>query len=233
MTVCGGSDVRVTAMQPGDENLQEAVTLACQGQVNRAFDLLQKITAQNPENAQAWMWLAHVSQTHDEKRAALRRVLLLQPDNTRIRAALHRLTSPSYIQNAIQNGVFIGYARADELFAVDISDSLREHGIKSWLDMTEISTDSTWFGSVTRALRKSGLVLLVLSPAALRSEELRHEIAWYLQTGKLIVPVMHQPCDIEAFGLTVPPVDFSESYAVGLQNLLELLGAATQAGHSA
>jgi hypothetical protein len=211
---------------------QEAVTLARRGNVAQAYRLLQQVTRRNPRNAQAWMWLAYVSQTVEQKRAALRQAMTLQPENQQIRDALIQIVTPRHIQRAARQGVFIGYARADELIAVDLTDSLCQNDIRAWLDMTEISTDTTWHGSITRALHESGLMLLILSPAALHSEELRAEMTLFMQTGKIILPVIHEHCDFASLGLLCPPVDFRDNYLLGLQQLLTLLTTPLGAGNA-
>ena len=211
---------------------QQAVALARRGNAAQAYRLLQQVTRKNPGNAQAWMWLAHVSQMVEQKRAALRQARALLPENQQLREVLLELSTPRHIQKAARSGVFIGYARADELFAIDLTDSLCQNDIRAWLDMTEISTDTTWHGSITRALHESGLMLLILSPAALQSEELRAEMTLFLHTGKIILPVIHEHCDFASLGLLCPPVDFRDNYMLGFQQLLALLTNPQQAGNT-
>lgn len=215
----------------GDSPLRDAVTLARQGDSRQAQRLLQKLTLKEPQNVQAWLWLAHVAQTSEQQRAALSQAHLLQPDNVPIHESLQRLFAPQHIQRAARDGVFMGYARADELFAVDLVDNLGQHDISAWLDMADIGIDSTWHGSISRALHQSGLMLFILSPAALQSAELRAEMSLFLHTGKIILPVIHQTCDFEPLGLLCPPVDCRD-HTSGLQHLLALLTDVQEAGNA-
>ena len=205
------------------QQIQEVARLARKGQISHAYELAQQITVREPDNFQAWMWLAYMAQTDNEKRSALRRALALRPGDPSIREALRSLMSLAYIRQAARSGIFIAYARADELFAVDLADSLQAGGIRTWLDMTEINLETTWHGSVTRALMQSGIMLLVLSPEALHSKELISERNWFLQTGKIVLPVVHKTCDYEALNLLVPAVDFRTDFAQGAQQLIHLL----------
>lgn len=218
--------------QAGENSLQKAVALAREGQTGHAFELLQQITSEEPDNVSAWMWLAYVAESIEMKRAALRRVVRLRPHDRQVRAALERLMTPRHIQTAARKGVFIGYTRADELFAVDLHDSLHESGLPAWMDMTEIGPDTTWFGSIQKALHQSGLMLLVASPDALRSEELRYEMDWFLETGKIVVPVLRHTCPVDRLGLHLAPVDFRAGYETGLGRLLVLLKDEQVAGQS-
>jgi hypothetical protein len=216
-----------------EQSLQEVARLARKGNIAHAYELAQQITVQQPDNFHAWMWLAYVAQMDTEKRAALRRAHVLRPHDAAVREALRRLIAPRHIQRAARSGVFMGYARADELFAVDLTDSLRSNGIYAWMDMTEISFDTTWHSSVARALTQSGLMLLVLSPEAVESGELQTERRWFMEAGKIIVPVLHKTCDYASLGLLCPAVDFRQDYATGLKQLLELLKSPQRAGQSA
>jgi hypothetical protein len=71
--------------------LQEAIRLARAGKTTQAHVLLQQILAQAPDLAIAWLWLATVAATHDERVSALHRVLELEPDNQTARSALEQL----------------------------------------------------------------------------------------------------------------------------------------------
>lgn len=213
--------------------LQQVAQLARKGDISHAYELVQQITAREPGNFNAWMWLAYVAQMDTEKRSALRRALALKPDDSAVRDTLRRLISPRHIQRAARSGVFMSYARADELFAVDLTESLRANGINAWMDMAEISVDTTWHSSIAKALTQSGLMVFVLSPAALETEELSTERRWFLETGKIVVPVLHQTCDYDKLDLFAPVVDFRQNYDDGLQRLLRLLKTPQEAGQSA
>ncbi len=209
----------------GDQQLNEAVALAKQGDATRSLRLLRKITTHDPNNVHAWMWMAYVAPTNDQKRAALRRALALKPDSRQIRQTLERLITPRHIQRAANDGVFIGYSRADEVFAVDLNESLRANGFTTWLDIAEIDPETTWHHSIARALRECGLMVMILSPAALQSDDLGVERDWFLQTGKIILPVLHQDCDYQSLNLICTPIDFRYEYGSGVQALIKTLTA--------
>ena len=207
----------------GNNQLKEAVKLARQGDSTRSLALLRQIIEHDPNNVFAWMWLAYVAPDSDQKRAALRRALALKPNNRQVRTTLQRLTTPLHIQRAARDGVFMGYSRSDEIFAIDVNDNLRANGINTWLDMTEIDTDTTWHHSVVQALHTCGLMVMILSPAALRSDDLHSELDWFLQKGKIVVPVLHENCDYRSLDLMCPPIDFRSDFGQGVQSLLQLL----------
>jgi hypothetical protein len=214
----------------GENALRAAIRLAQQGRAHQAYRDLQKITRRDPQNVHAWMWLAYVAPNSNEKRAALRQARALQPQNADVEVALHRLVAPPHIYQAVRSGVFISYARADELFAIDLVDVLNAREIRAWLDITQIDPHTTWHTSIATALRNCGLMLMILSPAALRSEDVDRERQWFWQTGKIILPVLHADCDFESLNLAVPPVDFRASFDLGVQQLLQILLAPAEVG---
>jgi hypothetical protein len=203
--------------------LDTAVMHIRSGEYAQACNLLRAIVADEPTNERAWAWLAYAATDIEEKRAALYRAHRLNPRNTRLFDALLRFMSGPYSVQAAQSGVFISYVRADELFALDLRESLRAAGVKAWLDMTDIPAEADWDNAVERALNTCGLMLVLLSPAAFQTRELRFERQQFLDVGKIVVPVIVEPCDVAALHLPHPPVDFRHGYPAGLQQLLKLL----------
>ncbi len=182
-------------------------------------DLLRQIVAAEPANKDAWMWLAHVGASIEEKRASLHHAYLLDPH---VHETYKRLLTPAHIAHAARSGVFICYARPDELFALDLTESLRATGIKVWLDMTDMPDDADWHTAITAALDGCGVMLLLLSPEALSAVDVRTEQQHFLDVGKIVVPVLHKTCEYSVFRNPSLPIDFRHDYDLGLQHLLRL-----------
>ncbi|GAB4573097.1 MAG: hypothetical protein Kow0077_14420 [Anaerolineae bacterium] len=90
-----------------EQLLREGARAARQGQKEVARAIFQQIVAQDPENEQAWYWLAAVVETDRERVAALRRVLKINPQNTRAREILNRLkTQQEEVSSGGGSGVF-------------------------------------------------------------------------------------------------------------------------------
>lgn len=203
--------------------LSQAIALARQGHNAQSHELLIHIVEAEPTNPTAWAWLAYVAPDITEKRIALHKALRLKPDDARLRAAFQHYTGPDYTRQAAEQGVFISYARPDELFAVDLMDSLHDAGIHAWMDMTEVSDDTNWHSAIARALRSCGLMVLVMSPAAIESEDITLERDWFLNTGKVIVPVLHRECDSAQLYPYQDAIDCRSSSPPGLKRLISLL----------
>lgn len=80
--------------------LQLGIEAARSGDKAEARELFRLVTREDPNNAQGWLWLAGVAEDREEKRAALERVVQIEPGNELARKGLAalggaRATTPS------------------------------------------------------------------------------------------------------------------------------------------
>ncbi|MDX2139233.1 MAG: hypothetical protein SF123_14185 [Chloroflexota bacterium] len=76
--------------QPQDR-LKQAISAAQRGDKTAARRLLQQVLSEDKNNEIAWMWMASVVDTVDERRVCLQRALKINPNNARAQEALRRL----------------------------------------------------------------------------------------------------------------------------------------------
>lgn len=161
--------------------------------------------------------------TPEDQRALLRKALMARPTDTIIKQNLSRLMSAQYVKQAAYQGVFISYTRADELFAMELSEDLRQLGVKVWLDMVDIPFDGDWHSEVAAALARCGLMLMIVSHSALENPDWSAECRGYIETGKMIIPVMREACKLNNLDLLYPPVDFRHDYMAAVNTLVRAL----------
>jgi len=77
--------------------LQQAIALAQEGRTAEARSILEAIVAANPNQEIAWLWLATVSGSVDERITFLERALALNPNNPTSQQAYQRLTGRAYM----------------------------------------------------------------------------------------------------------------------------------------
>src|ERR687885_755230 len=70
-----------TGMAESDTILQLGIDAAREGNREEARNLFGLLTRQEPDNLQAWLWLPGVARGPEKRRAALERVLELDPTN--------------------------------------------------------------------------------------------------------------------------------------------------------
>jgi len=78
-------------MAESDSILQLGIEAAREGNREEARNMFGLLTRQQPNNLQAWLWLAGVSDGPDERRAALERALEIEPTNELAIKGLQRL----------------------------------------------------------------------------------------------------------------------------------------------
>lgn len=159
--------------------------------------------------------------TINKRRLMLYKAIQEFPNNQRIRNALLRTYASEHIHRTVQEGVYIGYNRVDELFALELNTALRQAGVNVWLDQIDVDPDEDWEYAVSNTINRSGVMILVLSPHAVDDDELQQEAITFLESGKIVIPVVHEICDINTLDLILPPIDFSADFDKGLQFLLQ------------
>jgi hypothetical protein len=119
---------------------------------------------------------------------------------------------------------FISYSRANSEFAVRFARDLRNAGFDIWLDQLDIPKGSRWDDEVERALESSSTFMIVLAPQSIESQNVKDEIAYAIDAGKHILPVLLQPCKIPFRLRRFQFVDFTnKSYQEGLAEIQLLL----------
>lgn len=82
---------REQAAFDADQLTQRAIAAAQVGDNEEAEALLRRATELDPDNAQAWLWLARVVDDLEEKQAHFQQVLALEPYNDRAKLGLERV----------------------------------------------------------------------------------------------------------------------------------------------
>ena len=203
--------------------LASAMRYVRDGHLQQARYLIQRVLAIDLQNEHGWLLMAYVAQSNEERREALWQLLLLNSEHERIQQAYFKLTDATHIQRAAQNGVFLSYTQADQIFAVQLAEDLRFMGVPIWLDTVDMPDDSDWHEAVTAALERCGLMLVVTSPAAQSADNVQTEIRHFMSAGKIVLPVQLRTSSLQSLGLWTPPIDFRDDYDLGLQTLIQTL----------
>ncbi len=123
--------------------------------------------------------------------------------------------------------IFISYSRADSEFALELAEKLRASGAEIWIDQLDISPGQRWDRAIGEALETSDLLLVILSQAAVDSDNVMDEVAYALEEKKRIVPVLHRNCKIPYRLRRVHRIDFTVGFDKGFAQLLKALNIKT------
>jgi photosystem II stability/assembly factor-like uncharacterized protein len=118
---------------------------------------------------------------------------------------------------------FMSYSREDSEFALRLARDLRDAGASVWIDQLDIRPGAHWDNAIEDALLEAPQMLVVLSPASSRSPNVRNEISFALEQGKIVVPVIYKDCIVPLQLQRQNRIDFRADYARGLSALLDHL----------
>lgn len=119
---------------------------------------------------------------------------------------------------------FISYSRVNKEFAGKLAKELRNDGFPVWFDLLDIPTGSRWDDEVEKALRECPIFLIILTPAAINSENVKDEIGYAIDHGKRILPVLLENCDVPLRLRRFQYVDFTtKTFQEGFESARTLL----------
>jgi TIR domain len=93
--------------------------------------------------------------------------------------------------------VFLSYAQTDKTLAKRIAAGLKKEGFDVWEASSEILPGDNWADKTAKALRESQAMIVLLTPNALASENMLHEIGYAISNksykGRLIPVLVGSP----------------------------------------
>ncbi len=92
--------------------------------------------------------------------------------------------------------VFISHSAKDAKFAMELSSSLAQTGLDVWLAEKQVLPGDNWPLEVGKALQRADAFVVLLSPDAVESENVKREISFVLASPKFegkVVPVIVKP----------------------------------------
>ncbi len=104
---------------------------------------------------------------------------------------------------------FISYSHDDgEEFALKLHENLLEGGFRPWLDQKCIPPGCDWTDSIKEGLDRAGSILVVLTPCAMISHQVRGEWTYALDKHLAIVPLMVKTCEVPPGLKAIQFIDF-------------------------
>jgi formylglycine-generating enzyme required for sulfatase activity len=105
-----------------------------------------------------------------------------------------------------------------------LGKELKLEGFSVWLDQLDIPLGARWDDEVYRALVECEIFMLIMTPAAVASENVKDEIGYAIDNHKHIMPILLERCEVPFRLRRVQYVDFTnKSFDEGVQSVKELL----------
>jgi NarL family two-component system response regulator LiaR len=122
--------------------------------------------------------------------------------------------------------IFISYARADGAeFAHKLHDDLVKLGVPVWLDAYQIPPGSDWDAEIDKGLDRAAIMVVLLTPGAVGSKQVKSEWNRALKKGLDIIPLLILDCEIPRVLETLQYIDFrkKKDYETGIDKLTTIL----------
>lgn len=123
-----------------------------------------------------------------------------------------------------QRKTFLSYSRVNKDFAVRLAKELKSEGFNVWLDLLDIPAGARWDIEVENALEECEIFMIIMTPAAIGSENVRDEIGYAIDNSKRFLPVLLEQCNVPLRLRRFQYVDFTnKSFDDGVESAKELL----------
>ncbi|MDD4651114.1 MAG: tetratricopeptide repeat protein [Methanothrix sp.] len=122
--------------------------------------------------------------------------------------------------------VFISYSHKDSPFILKLAEYLRNFRISIWIDNRNLDGGQIWNEEIKKALQECNYFLIALSAYSEKSEEVKKELDAALSSGRAIVPIMIEDCNIPVEIGSLQCIDFKKrdlNDSVAINSLLRAL----------
>jgi len=92
--------------------------------------------------------------------------------------------------------IFISYSRVDEAFVRQLATSLSQLGADVWIDIEDIPVGMKWSRAIQEGLDVSDVLLVVISPESMASQNVEDEWQYYLDQKKPVIPLLFTPAKL-------------------------------------
>jgi hypothetical protein len=118
---------------------------------------------------------------------------------------------------------FISYSRDDQDFAMRLRSELRNANIKGWRDIDDIPPGAPWDDQIASAIRSCSVVLFIVTPASVKSQNVADELSYAREQTKPILPLIFSEAPLPLRVHRAQAIDFQQDYDAALKVLIENL----------
>jgi hypothetical protein len=107
--------------------------------------------------------------------------------------------------------IFISYSSKDEDFVKRLYDKLRASGQPVWLNTESIPKGERWYDEMVKGLTETDLMILILSPDAIKSKWVQQEWKTFLETQKAVLPILCREARVPRKLMALEMIDAQDS----------------------
>ena len=115
--------------------------------------------------------------------------------------------------------IFLSYSREDVALARDLRERLVAFGHSPWMDLFDIPAGARWPTEIDRALKSSDVIVGLMSPDAVTSENVMNEWDWAIANSRRLILLLIEPCEIPFHYVSRNYIDLTSDQAGGFAAL--------------
>jgi TIR domain len=119
--------------------------------------------------------------------------------------------------------IFISYAHADSAFVDRLEADLHQQGFETWDYRQRLKGGQRWRRELHEAVKRAQVLLIVLSPEAVASQNVQIEYDYVLELGNVVIPLYYRQCEVPMELRAIQWIDFRHSYEQGIAALTQAL----------
>ena len=124
--------------------------------------------------------------------------------------------------------IFLSHTHADKPFARQLTERLKAHGVRVWLDEAEMQVGDSLISKIESAIRDCTYLGVVLSKSSVCSEWVQREVNMAISDeiqGRRVkvLPILYDVCEVPGFLKNKLYADFTKDFDSGFQLLRQRL----------
>jgi hypothetical protein len=92
--------------------------------------------------------------------------------------------------------LFVSYSSKDQVFVERLANDLKKRDFQTWLDTNDIVPGTNWGDSIQSGLDLTDIMLLIISPEAIASNNVKLEWQYFFDKDKPIIPIRFKPANV-------------------------------------
>jgi hypothetical protein len=120
---------------------------------------------------------------------------------------------------------YINFSPPDIYFASQLAEDLGKMGVTVWFDPTSEPDEVSWATGVHPALEECSHMVVVLTPEAVKDEDVSQSWAYFREQRKPIIVAQAGPSDLPDSLRRYPRYDFEADYKAAFRELIQKLAS--------
>lgn len=129
--------------------------------------------------------------------------------------------------------VFISYQSANGDFAAELTRQLEDAGFQVWADNERLRAGDQWRAAIDQALDNAFAVIVLVTPAARQSKQIKYEWIYALGAGADVIPIVLEPTELHPRLARLDRLDFAGDAAPSWGKLIRRVQSAYDRGRRA